>query len=650
MKNPLKILLIDDNPDDRALALRKLKQEFSTLQATEISSAPELERELTRREFDLVITDYQLLWINGLDVLQKVKAHHPDCPVVMFTGTGSEEVAVQAMKSGLDDYVIKSPQHYTRLAAAVRAALERAAQRRAFREVQIRYQELFERVPVGLYRLSTTGKFLEANPALLQLLGYTNLQALLNSEISQHQTDSEASRLWQSRMEREGVVRDFEMPMRRCDGTLIWVRHNSRSVRNERGEVLYYEGAIEDVTERKQVENERIQLLIREQEARAEAETANRLKDEFLATLSHELRTPLNAIVGWASLLRKQQLNPEKTGRAIEIIERNAQAQAQLIEDLLDVSRIIRGKLQLNIYPVDLQQITLAALDTVKPAAEAKQIQLEFFFESATGSIKGDRDRLQQIVWNLLSNAIKFTPVKGRVSVRLHWLKNYVQIQVKDNGKGLPAEVVPYIFERFRQAESTTTRSQGGLGLGLAIVRHLVELHGGTVWCESSGLGTGATFTVQLPLLEENKQSRLGKTQQDDPSASNNPQSPLQGLRVLVVEDEIDSLEFLATVLEQEGAKVTGAQSVQEALQVLKQLSPDVLVSDIAMPEQDGYSLIRQIRKMEAASEQFLPAIALTAYAQESDRQKAFQAGFQVHLSKPFEPDDLLEAILQLTN
>ncbi|MGQ4648303.1 response regulator [Lyngbya aestuarii] len=649
MKKPLIFLLIDDNPDDRALALRKLKQEFSAFQAIEISSGQELERELTCREFDLVITDYQLRWMDGLDVLRQVKTHAPDCPVVMFTGTGSEEVAVEAMKSGLDDYIIKSPQHYARLAVAVRAALERAAQRQALREVQIRYQELFERVPIGLYRLSTTGKFLEANPALLQLLGYKNWQALLNSEITQHQTDTKANSILQSRIEREGVVKDFEMPMRRCDGTLIWVRHNSRSVCNENGELLYYEGAIEDITKRKQVENERIQLLIREQEARAEAETANRLKDEFLATLSHELRTPLNAIVGWSSLLRKQQLNPEKTARAIEIIERNAQAQAQLIEDLLDVSRIIRGKLQLNIYPVDLQQITLAALDTVKPAAEAKQIQLEFLFEPVTGNIKGDRDRLQQIIWNLLSNAIKFTPVRGSVSVRLNWLENYVQIQVKDNGKGIVPEVVPYIFERFRQAESTTTRSQGGLGLGLAIVRHLVELHGGKVWCESSGLGTGAIFTVQLPTLNERK-ARVGNPQQANPPASSNPQFLLQDLRVLVVEDEIDSLEFLTTVLEQEGAKVTAAKSVQEALQVLTQLSPDVLVSDIAMPGQDGYSLIRQIRKVEANGEQFLPAIALTAYAQESDEQKAFQAGFQVHLTKPFEPNDLVAAILQLTN
>ncbi|MEQ9553037.1 MAG: ATP-binding protein [Coleofasciculus sp. G3-WIS-01] len=498
--NPVRILLIDDNPDDRMLALRKLEQEFDQLQPQEITDISEVEQALAEGQFDIVVTDYSLRWSDGLNVLHKVKQRYPDCPVVMFTGTGNEEVAVEAMKSGLDDYIIKSPQHYTRLAAAVRAALERAKQRQAFQEVQQRYQQLFESVPIGLYRMTPTGEIIEANPALLQLLGYPSLKALLNANISKHLVNPQVNHLWQNQIDSEGVVRNLEMPMFRCDNTMIWVRYNARAIRNDQGKIIYYEGAIEDVTKRKQAEEERTVLLKSEQAARAEAETANRLKDEFLATLSHELRTPLNAMLGWAGLLRRRKLSPDKVERALEVIERNAKSQAQLIDDLLDVSRIIRGKLRLNIIPVDLHQVINAAIDTLQPAADAKSIRIDSFLAPSRSVIKGDSDRLQQIVWNLLSNAIKFTPTHGQVKIYLEWLENAVRIRVQDTGQGVSVEIAPYIFDRFRQAEGSTTRSHGGLGLGLAIVRHLVELHGGTVWCESAGEGKGATFTVELPL------------------------------------------------------------------------------------------------------------------------------------------------------
>jgi len=498
--NSVTILLIDDNPDDRILALRRLEQEFNHLHSLEISDIKQLQQALAERQFDLVITDYSLRWSNGLNVLHQVKQQYPDCPVVMFTGTGNEEVAVEAMKSGLDDYIIKSPQHYTRLAAAVRAALERLKQHQAFKEMQQRYQQLFESVPLGLYRMTPTGQIIEANPALLQLLGYPSLQALPDTNISKHLVDTEANHLWQNQIDSEGVVRNFEMVMRRCDNTTIWVRYNARAIRNAQGEVLYYEGAIEDVTQRKQAEQERAELLKREQAARTEAETANRLKDEFLATLSHELRTPLNAILGWSGLLRRKQLSPDKVQRALEVIERNAKSQAQLIDDLLDVSRIIRGNLHLKIIPVDLSQVIHAAIDTLQPAADAKSIQIDSFLATSQRVIKADSDRLQQILWNLLSNAIKFTPIQGQVQIYLEWLEKAVQIRVQDTGKGIPSDIAPYIFDRFRQAEGSITRSHGGLGLGLAIVRHLVELHGGTVWCESPGEGQGAIFTVELPL------------------------------------------------------------------------------------------------------------------------------------------------------
>ncbi len=648
MNHPLRLLLIDDNPDDRTLAARKLEQEFVNPQIREIANVTELERALGQRNFDLVITDYRLRWTDGLVILHEVKQRYPDCPVVMFTGTGSEEIAVEAMKAGLDDYIIKSPNHYARLAVAVRTALDRARERQARKEAETRYQRLFAGVPVGLYRMTPTGQILDANPALLQIFGYADLQTPVEDGWLEARVEAEAYRSWQAQIRDCGEVRDFEMPMRHCNGTSIWVRHNARSIQNEAGEVMYYEGAIEDVTQRKQVEQERAQLLAREQAARTEAETANRLKDEFLATLSHELRTPLNAMLGWVGLLRKQTLDPEKTARALEIVERNAQVQTQLIEDLLDVSRIIRGQLRLNVRPVDLQSIIEAALDTIQPAAEAKQIQVEARLSSVEGLVKGDPDRLQQIVWNLLSNAIKFTPARGRVSVHLEWLDRAVQVRVKDSGKGLPPEDVPYVFERFRQVEGSTTRSHGGLGLGLAIVRHLVELHGGTVWCKSAGAGRGATFTVQLPSLTDGEDSSANAQAAADSSPPAPPEAPLAGLEVLVVEDELDSLEFIRVMLEDVGARVTTARSVPEALQVLARSQPDVLVSDIGMPGEDGYALIRQVRNSTQKHSNRLPAVALTAYARTEDRQQALEAGFQMHLAKPIEPDDLIEAIATL--
>jgi PAS domain S-box-containing protein len=648
MNHPFRLLLIDDNPDDRTLAARKLEQEFVNPQIREIANVTELERALSQGNFDLVVTDYRLRWTDGLVILREVKQRYPDCPVVMFTGTGSEEIAVEAMKAGLDDYIIKSPNHYARLAVAVRTALNRARERQALQEVETRYQRLFEGMPVGLYRMTPTGQILDANPALLQIFGYADLATLLDCGKLEDHVEAEVCRHWQAQIRDRGEVRDFEMRMRHRDGTPIWIRHNARSIQDEAGEVMYYEGAIEDVTERKQVEAERAQLLAREQAARAEAETANRLKDEFLATLSHELRTPLNAMLGWVGLLRKQTLDPEKTARALEIVERNAQAQTQLIEDLLDVSRIIRGQLRLNVRPVDLQGIIEAALDTVQPAAEAKKIQVKSHIAPATGLVKGDPDRLQQIVWNLLSNAIKFTPARGRVSVHLEWLDRAVQICVKDTGKGLPPEEVPYVFERFRQVEGSTTRSHGGLGLGLAIVRHLVELHGGTVWCKSPGAGQGATFTVQLPLLTDDDGSKVRPEASAHSSAPASQPAPLDGLKILVVEDEFDSLEFIQMMLEDVGAKVTATRSVSEALQALARSQPDVLVSDIGMPGEDGYSLIRKVRNSNPKYHNGLPAIALTAYARIEDRQQALEAGFQMHLAKPIEPDDLVEAIAKL--
>jgi PAS domain S-box-containing protein len=400
-------------------------------------------------------------------------------------------------------------------------------------------------------------------------------------------------------------------------------------------------GVAIDITERRRVEEEREELLLREQAARETAETANRIKDEFLAVLSHELRTPLNPILGWTSLLRNGKLNEHQKAIALETIERNAKLQTQLIGDLLDISRILQGKLTLNITPVNLAATIAAAKETVRLAAEAKSIEIHTEFAPGVKPFMGDSSRLQQVVWNLLTNAVKFTPVGGQVNVKLETVGSYAQIQVIDTGKGIDAEFLPYVFDTFRQADSATTRKFGGLGLGLAIVRHIVEMHGGTVFADSGGEGQGATFTVELPLMISTPEVNENATQPEKTL-------DLSGLRILVVDDEQDTRELMVFIIQQSGANVTAVASASEALEVLKQSQPDVLVSDIAMPEINGYMLIRQVRTWSPEQGGQIPAIALTAYAGEINEQQALLAGFQKHLSKPVEPDELVQAIANL--
>ncbi len=386
----------------------------------------------------------------------------------------------------------------------------------------------------------------------------------------------------------------------------------------------------------------RAQLYEAEKSARAEAETANRIKDEFLAVLSHELRSPLNPILGWARLLRTRKFDELVTQQALETIERNAKLQTQLIEDLLDVSRILRGKLSLNVVPVNLAKIVEASLETVRLAAEAKNIQIHSILDAQVSLIAGDAARLQQIVWNLLANAIKFTPNGGLVEVRLDCIDNQAQIQITDMGKGISPQFLPYVFESFCQEDSKTTRQFGGLGLGLAIVRHLTELHGGTVTAASPGEDLGATFTVKLPLLTS---SDATPTQPQEAHQF----FDLTGLKVLAVDDEVDSQALVSFTLQQAGATVSTANSVATALNLIQQTLPDVLVCDIGMPEMDGYMLLKQLRSHSPERGGQIPAIALTAYAGETNERLALAAGFQLHLSKPVEPEKLVQAIASLT-
>ena len=561
MSGPLRILIVDDSPEDRELYRRLLgqdpAQEYELLEAEMGEQGLEM---ASREHPDCLLLDYRLPDMDGLEFLDRLLRDGP-VPVIVLTGQGSESVAVQAMKGGAQDYLLKGAISRQELRRAVQNAVEKVALRRKVEE--------------------RTAELADANDALQKMYG-----------------------------EQEELVRQRTAELSRA--------------------------------------------MVREQEARKQAEEANRIKDEFLATLSHELRTPLNAILGWAQVLRTGKVDAETTGRALEAVERNARAQAQLISDLLDVSRIITGKLRLELKPVDLSRIIDAALDSVRLAADAKGIRILLTLDHNAGPLVGDPDRLQQVAWNLLSNAIKFTPQGGSVEVRLGQREGQAEIAVEDTGAGIRPDFVPYVFDRFRQAESSTTRMHGGLGLGLSIVRHLVELHGGTVAVESRGEGQGSTFTVRLPIrlgVETGMMGGMPAERRQRPAADVPDlvgSEVLSGLHVLVVDDEADTRELLITALEQCGARVTAVPSVPDALASFDRTPPDVLISDIGVPGEDGYSLIRKLRARGAEGGGNVPAAALTAYARSEDRIRALSAGFQAHLAKPIDPAELVATIAAL--
>ncbi|HSK70871.1 MAG TPA: response regulator [Pyrinomonadaceae bacterium] len=402
--------------------------------------------------------------------------------------------------------------------------------------------------------------------------------------------------------------------------------------------------------QRKRIEAERENLLLREKSLREQAETANRLKDEFLATVSHELRTPLNAIIGWGQILQDGKLKPEEQKNALETIFRNAKSQAQLINDLLDTSRLITGNLLLNLSPTSVVQVIEAALDVVRPAAEAKAINLSTAYNSEVETITCDSQRLQQMVWNLLTNAVKFTPANGQVKVALEQKKDTIEIIVSDNGQGISPEFLPFVFDRFRQADSSSTRTHDGLGLGLAIVRHLAELHGGSITVASEGHNKGAAFTITLPLSQiQSSSAETVREASNGHKQYENSNVELEGVRVLIVDDDVDTCDMLTFALNLLGAEAHALKSASEALNSLSDWQPDVLLTDINMPGEDGYSLINKLRALTPENGANIPAIALTALARPEDSEQALSAGFQLHLAKPIDIDELAEAISNLT-
>ncbi len=525
------------------------------------------------------------------------------------------------------------------------------SERREFEAELHRSKDLMEFVldvaQVGIWSLDVKSKATTRSLRHDQIFGYEELlsewtyERFLEHVLPEHRED--VDRKFQKSIKDE-TEWDFETEILRADKKIRWISARGKIQEIGRGTVKMH-GTVTDITERKEAERERERLLENEKAARKEAEVANRMRDEFLATVSHELRAPLNAILGWGRLMQKGKLDEITTEKAISTIVRNSESQNRLIEDLLDVSRIISGKLRLEIMTIKPINIVESALETVRPAAEAKGITLEIKEGADVSHISGDTNRLQQVLWNLLSNAIKFTPNDGKVTLEIEREEDIVNLHVRDTGVGIKEEFLPFVFDRFRQADASSIRKFGGLGLGLAIVRHITEMHGGTVHVTSEGEGKGSTFTVRLPLLIS-----IEKESEVRPSAENiglkrDPKLSLDGLLILVVDDEEDTRQLLKQAMTFYGATVIAADSAASALIEVQDKNPDVMVSDIGMPEEDGYSLIRKIRNLPNTKQKQTPAIALTAFTRAKDRMQALSSGYQNHVSKPVEPDELITVI-----
>jgi PAS domain S-box-containing protein len=529
-------------------------------------------------------------------------------------------------------------------AAAERGAADLRQSEEALRESESRLRRIVDSNVVGILIADFAGRIVEANDAFLALVGHTRADLESGAINWTEMTPPEYRELDEgamTEMRRAGRHAPFEKEYVRKDGSRVSVLVGAAHLGGPDDLVA---AIILDLTERKRAERERERLLERAETARHEAEAASRLKDEFLATVSHELRTPLTAMLGWARLLRTGSLDAAATARAIEVIDRNAQVQVRLVNDLLEVSGIVTGKLRLDVRQVDVATVIEGAMDSVRPGAAARGLRLEARLASSVPPLLGDRERLQQVVWNLLSNAIKFTDTGGQILVTLAKAAAEVTITVRDTGQGITREFLPYVFDRFRQSDSSITRVHGGLGLGLALVRHIVELHGGRVSAYSAGPGKGATFTVTLPAADSRTAASIGTA-----SARGAETIDLHGLRVLLVEDEPDALDFMATLLAARGAAVRAVASVSGALEALADSVPDIVVSDIGMPGSDGYGLMRAVRDLPPGRGGDVPAVAVTAYAAPEDRERAMSAGYDEYIAKPIEPDALLRVVVRLT-
>ncbi|WP_375470140.1 response regulator [uncultured Nostoc sp.] len=651
MMNVLRFLLLEDSLLDAELVQAILTEGEINCELIRVETGADFLTALETEDFDLILADYALPSFDGISALQIARNQCPEVPFIFVSAALGEELAIEALKNGATDYVLK--QRLGRLVPSVQRALREAKERRERQQAEellqkseARYRRIVDTSYEGIWMIDSQSRTEFVNQRLSEMLGYPAQEMLGRSMFDFIvQADGIVAEEILKWLKREGS--DLKEGQLRCkDGSYIWTLISARAIFSEENEFLGAIAMLTDISDRKRTESERDRLFQLEQTARAEAEAANRIKDEFLAVLSHELRSPLNPILGWAKLLQSRKFDDTALQKALKTIERNAKLQAELIEDLLDVSRILQGKLNLKMIPVNLASTIEAAMETVRLAAEAKTIQIEMMLDRK-GKVLGDSARLQQVFWNLLSNAVKFTPIGGHVNVQLESIDAEAQITVSDTGKGIHSDFLVHVFDYFRQGDSTTTRKFGGLGLGLAIARHLVEMHGGTISAESLGEEQGAIFTIRLPLLKDSA------IIEDDPNADSSTaiftSSPLMGVQVLVVDDNTDSRNFFSFVLEQFGAIVTAVGSADQALQALTQSKPDILLSDIGMPEMNGYMLMQQVRNLEAeVGGKQIPAIALTAYAGEINQQQAIRAGFQQHIVKPVAPEELLMAISNL--
>ncbi len=590
-----------------------------------------------------------------------------DIPIIVLAQSGRESTALEDLVPQLGNIsVIERPVRMSTLVSLIRSSLRARARQyqvrehmaqqetaqRAIREADQRFRLLVENIEdYAIFMIDTEGRVASWNSGAEQILGYSAEEVLGQSAARFFVAGDDVLEREMREAQASGRAVSSGWRLRKGGGRLF-AEGVLSAVRDDAGHLLGYTKLMRDVTETRRIEIEREHLLQSERAARNEAERASRMKDEFLATLSHELRTPLNAILGWSQVLRRVPDAKPELGDGLKAIERNARAQAQIIEDLLDMSSIISGKVRLNMQRVDLVPVLEASVNAVRPAAEAKGIDLAERVDSPLPPVGGDPNRLQQVFWNLLTNAVKFTPKNGRVAITLERVNSHMEISVADTGEGIDEAFLPYVFERFRQADASTSRRYGGLGLGLSIVKQLVELHGGSVSAESAGRGKGSKFTVELPIVEANVEPAGAAREQPQRSVSDDlagtfPATSLEGIRVLVVDDEPDARALIERLLKECSAAVTTASSASEALEHMERSKPDVLISDIGMPENDGYALIRAIRRLEGKGAA-IPAIALTAYARAEDRMKAVEAGYQLHLAKPVDPLKLVSMVTSL--
>jgi len=632
---PYRILVVDDNPATLYSTSRVIRSAGWTALEAESGNAA---LEQVQQGIDLVILDVNLPDFDGFEVCRRIRANSETArlPVVHLSATFVKDVdKVHGLDSGADGY-LTHPVEPPVLIATVNAFLRTRRAEAELRRSEARFKAVFENARSGIALLDSDLGFVDANPAMCEMLGITHEQLRSTPFSSVTEEVRSISDALQSTAYWGGIVPTGGEPGAENSRHLEW------SISRHEGPEAWLAIAT-DVSEQLAFELEREQLLDAERSARGEAEQANRLKDDFLATLSHELRTPLNAIVGWSQLLLLDSSDAQEVREGLEAIERNAKAQATMIADLLDVSRITSGKMRLDVQQVDLISTIDAALETVGAAIAGKDLRISKVLDPAAGPISGDPNRLQQIVWNLLSNAIKFTPKGGRIAVRLSKIDSHVEIAIEDNGIGIRADDLPHVFERFHQVDASSSREYGGLGLGLAIVKQLIELHGGSIKADSPGPALGATFTVVLPVVAvqqvatNRSSSRLG-----------NEGISLEGIRVLFVDDDADARALYRRILNGTKAESHAASSAAEALDAIATFEPNIIVSDLGMPIQDGFALMREVRA-RGFDMHSLPAIALTAFTRTQERRRALMAGFQLHLSKPVDPAELLAAIASLT-